>query len=65
MIYGEVNNELVINDLSSADIESGFFSISFTLDDGYNQVTESVILTVSDPPALEETEPELEPEVEE
>ena len=64
MNYDESKTELVINDLSDANVQTGFFSISIVLDDGYNQVVETVIVDVRDPPVLEEPQSQEDPEEE-
>ncbi len=62
MIFDSSGNELVINDLSDSNLVSGFHTIEVTLNDGVNEVVESVMIDVRDAPALEETEPEEEEE---
>ena len=64
MLFDDVRRELIINDLSDNAIESGFYSIVITLDDGENEVVETIIIDVRDAPPLEEPMPELEEESE-
>ena len=46
--------------MSGPNVETGFYAIEITLDDGRNQVSETVIVDVRDPVPIEEETEELE-----
>ena len=53
-----------IDDLSDSDVESGFYVIGLTLDDGENTLEESIQVIIRDPDPLPEPEEEEQPEEE-
>ena len=44
--------------MSDPKVEAGFYAIEITLDDGENQVSETVTVDIRDPAPLEEEETE-------
>ena len=45
--------------MSDPRVETGFYAIDITLDDGKNQVLETVIVDIRDPAPLEEEQKEV------